>query len=288
MFRVGRILLPSSRLTARFTMRASKFCKIIDCPLASRFSSSLNVYQQKLVIKEPIKYLRNSNLKDNVGARRKRKRIGRGEGGKGKTAGRGHKGFKARQGKTTPFRSFQGGNTGDVFAFPKWRLSRKREHFSKLYLDTLQYWLTSGRLVPKDGVVSAKELLVSGCLRRIAKDGIVLLARGAPHFVHKIHFKVSRASQNAIMCVEKLGGSVSTVYIGSANIKALMQPERVAIPIRDATPHTPKLISRYLDPARRGYLSEIAKTKEQQKELMKMLLEKTKPVDEILKRFKEE
>ena len=51
------------------------------------------------------------DLKFNEGARRDRKRIGRGHGsGHGKTAGKGHKGQLARSGGGTPL-GFEGGQT---------------------------------------------------------------------------------------------------------------------------------------------------------------------------------
>ena len=61
-----------------------------------------------------------SNLKAPVGAVRKKKRVGRGESsGQGKTAGVGHKGQKARQGKGKPKRGFEGGQMPLARRLPK-------------------------------------------------------------------------------------------------------------------------------------------------------------------------
>jgi large subunit ribosomal protein L15 len=61
-----------------------------------------------------------SNLKDTDGAVRKKKRLGRGESsGQGKTAGVGHKGQKARQGKGKPKRGFEGGQMPLARRLPK-------------------------------------------------------------------------------------------------------------------------------------------------------------------------
>jgi large subunit ribosomal protein L15 len=61
-----------------------------------------------------------SNLKPPVGAVRKKKRVGRGESsGLGKTAGKGHKGQKARQGKGKPGRGFEGGQMPLARRLPK-------------------------------------------------------------------------------------------------------------------------------------------------------------------------
>ena len=61
-----------------------------------------------------------SNLKAPAGAVRKKKRVGRGESsGQGKTAGVGHKGQKARQGKGKPKRGFEGGQMPLARRLPK-------------------------------------------------------------------------------------------------------------------------------------------------------------------------
>jgi len=61
-----------------------------------------------------------SNLKAPIGAVRKKKRVGRGESsGQGKTAGVGHKGQKARQGKGKPKRGFEGGQMPLARRLPK-------------------------------------------------------------------------------------------------------------------------------------------------------------------------
>jgi len=61
-----------------------------------------------------------SNLKAPAGAVRKKKRVGRGESsGRGKTAGMGHKGQKARQGKGKPGRGFEGGQMPLARRLPK-------------------------------------------------------------------------------------------------------------------------------------------------------------------------
>ena len=60
-----------------------------------------------------------NNLWDNPGARRLRKRVGRGPGsGLGKTSGAGHKGMYARAGGTIN-RGFEGGQSGLHLRFPK-------------------------------------------------------------------------------------------------------------------------------------------------------------------------
>ncbi|KAJ3100974.1 hypothetical protein HDU97_001730 [Phlyctochytrium planicorne] len=69
---------------------------------------------------EPAEYLHTGNVKDNRGAKKKRRRVGRGlGGGLGKTSGRGHKGWLARSSKSRPVPGYEGGQTGLLKAIPK-------------------------------------------------------------------------------------------------------------------------------------------------------------------------
>jgi len=71
-----------------------------------------------------------NDLKPPKGAKRKRKRVGRGEGsGYGKTCGRGTKGQKSRSGSRTP-PWFEGGQTPFVRRFPKrgFKPPRRKEY----------------------------------------------------------------------------------------------------------------------------------------------------------------
>lgn len=59
-------------------------------------------------------------LKPNQGARKTRRRVGRGiSSGLGKTCGRGHKGQRSRSGKRQPFTGFEGGQTPLYRRIPK-------------------------------------------------------------------------------------------------------------------------------------------------------------------------
>jgi len=79
-------------------------------------TSKLQILQEK---SEELLPFNVSNLWDNPGATREKKRIGRGPGsGLGKTSGRGHKGKYARAGGTTN-RGFEGGQNPLHIRFPK-------------------------------------------------------------------------------------------------------------------------------------------------------------------------
>jgi large subunit ribosomal protein L15 len=69
---------------------------------------------------KPTKFLTASNVRDNPGANKKAKRVGRGDrSGKGKTSGRGTKGWHARASKDRPVPGFEGGQSGILSAIPK-------------------------------------------------------------------------------------------------------------------------------------------------------------------------
>ena len=104
--------------------------------------------------------MRLNELRDNPGARYKAKRLGRGIGsGKGKTAGKGHKGQKARSGGAV--RVFEGGQMPIYRRLPKIGLKNPtRQSFVVINLGTLQMALDAGRLDAKSPIDAAK--LVEG------------------------------------------------------------------------------------------------------------------------------
>lgn len=148
-----------------------------------------------------------NELTDNSGARRVRKRVGRGIGsGLGKTAGRGHKGQKARSG--VAIKGFEGGQ------MPLHRRMPKRGFkniFAKRYvainLDRLQRAIDAGKL-DAGQPIDAAALTAAGVIKS-ARDGVRLLARGA--LKTKVSINVTGASKAAVAAVEKAGGSIEVV-----------------------------------------------------------------------------
>jgi large subunit ribosomal protein L15 len=131
-----------------------------------------------------------NELRDNPGARRPKKRLGRGIGsGLGKTSGRGHKGAKARSG-SSPKRGFV-----NVF----------RKNYVELNLGKLQRAIDEKRL-DAERPIDAEALVAARVLRR-ARDGVRLLAKG--ELKSRIAITVAGASKAAVDAVEKLGGSVT-------------------------------------------------------------------------------
>lgn len=147
-----------------------------------------------------------NELKDNEGATKNRKRVGRGIGsGKGKTCGLGNKGQKARSGGAKL--GFEGGQMPLYRQLPKHGF---KNPFAKTYavvnLDTIQKAVDAGKLDAKSVDIDA--LLKAGIVSK-KLDGVRLLARGA--VTGKINITVNSASKSAVEAVEKAGGKVSFI-----------------------------------------------------------------------------
>jgi large subunit ribosomal protein L15 len=146
-----------------------------------------------------------NQIRDNPGAHRKSKRLGRGIGsGKGKTAGRGGKGQTARSG--VAINGFEGGQTPLHRRLPKRGFDNQmfRRDYKVVNLGRLQTALDDGKL-EAEGTVDGKALVASGVLRRLG-DGVRLLAKGELRAA--LTLEVAGASKAAIAAVEKAGGRV--------------------------------------------------------------------------------
>ena len=148
-----------------------------------------------------------SDLRDNAGARKPRRRVGRGIGsGKGKTAGRGGKGQTARTG--VAINGFEGGQMPLHMRMPKRGFNNvHRLAHVEVNLGRLQEAIDAGKLEAGASVDGAA-LVAAGVIRR-QRDGIRLLAKG--EIKAKLAIKVAGASKAAIAAVEKAGGSVEVI-----------------------------------------------------------------------------
>jgi len=99
------------------------------------------------------------DLKPAPGSKTKRTRVGRGEGSKGKTAGRGTKGTKAR--KNVPA-TFEGGQMPIHMRLPKLKGFRNRFRTSYEVVNVGDL----GRLFPEGGTVGVEELVGKGAVRK--------------------------------------------------------------------------------------------------------------------------
>ena len=145
-----------------------------------------------------------NELAPNPGSRQAPKRVGRGIGsGTGKTAGRGHKGQKARSGAAT--KTFEGGQMPIYRRLPKRGFKNPfRKVYVPLNLDRLQAAVDAGRLDPAQPV-NLQTLRATGLVSK-RRDGIRLLARGELNAALTI--EVDSASRTAIAAVEKAGGKL--------------------------------------------------------------------------------
>ncbi|MCK9174196.1 MAG: 50S ribosomal protein L15 [Desulforhopalus sp.] len=139
-----------------------------------------------------------SNLSPNAGATKQRKRLGRGPGsGHGKTAGRGHKGFKSRSGSGVK-PGFEGGQMPLQRRLPKRGFTNP---FSKVYalvsLDQLSSF-DAGSIVSKDALVEAG-IVQSDALVKVLANGKIDKA---------VTVQVDKVSRGARSLIEAAGGQV--------------------------------------------------------------------------------
>jgi len=151
-----------------------------------------------------------NDIRDNAGARKGRMRVGRGIGsGKGKTAGRGQKGAKARSGVS--INGFEGGQMPLHMRIPKRGFNNPfGKDFAEVNLGMVQKFIDAGKLDAKN-VIDHEALKAAG-LARGGKDGVRLLGKG--ELTTKASFKVDGASKGAVAAVEKAGGSVEVREAG--------------------------------------------------------------------------
>jgi large subunit ribosomal protein L15 len=99
------------------------------------------------------------DLKPAPGSKTAKTRVGRGEGSKGKTAGRGTKGTKAR--KNVPV-TFEGGQMPIHMRLPKLKgfKNRFRTSYEVVNVGDIE------RLFPKGGTVGIDELVAAGAVRK--------------------------------------------------------------------------------------------------------------------------
>ncbi|MAP24297.1 MAG: 50S ribosomal protein L15 [Rickettsiales bacterium] len=145
-----------------------------------------------------------NQLRDNAGAIKVSKRLGRGIGsGKGKTSGRGVKGYKARSGSSV--NGFEGGQMPLHMRLPKRGFkSMNRIDVAKVNLCRLQELAANGKIKDKSDLT--KESLKSLGLIRSENGLVKLLGAGDLEIAVNIH--VDFASEAAVKKVVAKGGKV--------------------------------------------------------------------------------
>ncbi len=160
--------------------------------------------------------MRLNELSPAPGSHKKGKRVGRGIGsGKGKTAGRGHKGQKSRAGASIG--EFEGGQMPIYRRLPKrgFRLHAPKR-FAEVSLGRIQALIDAGRL-DASKLIDEAALVAAGAVRR-AKQGIRVLANG--EIKTKVKLRVAHASAKAKAAIEAAGGNVEETYVPKKARKA--------------------------------------------------------------------
>ena len=128
-------------------------------------------------------------------------RRGRGHGsGNGKTAGKGHKGQKARSGAPRP--GFEGGQMPLYRRLPKRRFTcRNSKDIVAINVDVLNRF--------EDGTVVTVETLLDAGVIKNPKDGVKILGNG--ELTKKLEVKVSAFSASAAEKIQALGGKAEVI-----------------------------------------------------------------------------
>ncbi|WP_088345076.1 MULTISPECIES: 50S ribosomal protein L15 [Rhodomicrobium] len=169
-----------------------------------------------------------NELRDNEGATQARKRVGRGIGsGLGKTAGRGHKGQKARSG--VAIKGFEGGQMPIHMRMPKRGFNNPlRLKFSEVNLERIQLAIDEGKLDAKSPI-TGEALVAAGVVRRV-RDGVRLLGRGA--LKAKVQIEVAGATASAVKAVEAAGGSIKLLKLVKDTDATERRPKKKAAPAK--------------------------------------------------------
>ena len=141
--------------------------------------------------------LKAHHLRPAVGAKKAKTRVGRGEGSKGKTAGRGTKGTKARYQVRV---GLEGGNLNSVMRAPKLRGFKNpfRVEYQVVNLERL------AELYPKGGDVTIGDLVAKGAVRK--NERVKVLGNG--DIAVKLNVAVDKVSSSAEQKIVAAGGSI--------------------------------------------------------------------------------
>ena len=128
-------------------------------------------------------------------------RRGRGHGsGNGKTAGKGHKGQKARSGGTRP--GFEGGQ------MPLYRRIPKRGFTNRNTKEIVGINVSALEVFENDTVVSVETLIEAGIVKN-PRDGVKILGNG--ELTKKLTVQENAFSASAAAKIESLGGKAEVI-----------------------------------------------------------------------------
>ena len=143
-----------------------------------------------------------SNLRPAEGSKHSdnfRRRRGHGS-GNGKTAGKGHKGQKARSGGTRP--GFEGGQ------MPLYRRIPKRGFTNRNTKEIVGINVSALEIFENDTVVSVETLIEAGIVKN-PRDGVKILGNG--ELTKKLTVQANAFSASAAAKIESLGGKAEVI-----------------------------------------------------------------------------
>ena len=142
-------------------------------------------------------------LMQNAGARKERRRVGRGMGsGLGKTSGKGEKGQKARSGVSIPA-TFEGGQLPLYRRLPKRGFSNAQFKIKYAIINVCDL----NRF--DDGAVVTPEILHEAGLLKNQLDGVKVLGNGT--LEKKLTIKAHKFSKEAVNKIEKSGSTLEVI-----------------------------------------------------------------------------
>ncbi len=156
------------------------------------------VAKKPALVQEKSNLLKLHHLRPAPGSKKDRTRVGRGEGSKGKTSGRGTKGTKARY-QVRP--GFEGGGVRLVMRTPKLRGFKNpfRVEYQVVNLEALV------ELYPQGGEVTVASLVAKGAVRKNEKVKVL----GQGELSLKLDVKVDKVSESAKAKIVAAGGTVT-------------------------------------------------------------------------------
>ncbi len=185
---------PAAAKPAAAKKPAAEKVEATDKPAAAKKT----VAKKPALVQEKSNLLKLHHLRPAPGSKKDRTRVGRGEGSKGKTSGRGTKGTKARY-QVRP--GFEGGGVRLVMRTPKLRGFKNpfRVEYQVVNLETLV------ELYPQGGEVTVASLVAKGAVRKNEKVKVL----GQGELSLKLDVKVDKVSESAKAKIVAAGGTVT-------------------------------------------------------------------------------
>jgi large subunit ribosomal protein L15 len=170
----------------------------VEAPAAAAPKAAAKPAAKKAESTEPkVQLLKVHHLRPAPGAKKDRTRVGRGEGSKGKTSGRGTKGTKARYQVKV---GFEGGQMPLHMRTPKLRGFKNpfRVEYQVVNLEKL------AELYPAGGEVTISDLVAKGAVRKNEKVKVL----GNGDISVKLNVSVDKVSSSAEQKIVAAGGSI--------------------------------------------------------------------------------